>query len=133
MWGKMVIEALLIVEASDWLTAVSVTVIEVGTAAGARKSTPTAGAVEMDWHGFDPAAQTWPKIVLPPAIPFTNQFIFAFAAPVMLALNVCRWLMARVAPGGVTDSTAPLTSVMLAVAVLDALALLVARSVRTKI
>jgi hypothetical protein len=100
-----------------------------GTDAGAKYSTLPAGAVVTITHGLDATTQICPTDVLPPAIPPTCQMTFVFALPEILAVNICRWLAARVAERGDNEMLAELVSVTLAVLEMFGFAWLVARTV----
>jgi hypothetical protein len=129
MCASTVICALAVCDGLAWLTAESATGFGAGTDAGARYSTLPAGAVVTTTQGLEPTTQTCPTNVLPPAIPPTCHVTFAFALPEILAVNICRWLTARVAESGDNEMLAELVSVTLAVLEMLGFAWLVARTV----
>ncbi len=94
------------------LVAVTVTGLEVGTAAGERKSTlPDAGPAG-GMHGTVAGWQIWPRIVFPLGIPFTVQATAVFGVLVTVGVKVVRWVIATEVAGGATVTLTVLTIVM---------------------
>ncbi len=114
MCASTVICALALCDGFAWLTAARVTGFGEGTDAGARNSTLLAGALVTTTHGFDATTQICPTAALPPAMPPACHVTFVFALPVTLAVNICRWLTARVAEVGESEMLAVLVSVTMA-------------------
>ena len=94
------------------LVAVTVTGLDVGTTAGARKSTlPEAGAAGA-MHGTVASWQICPRIVFPLGIPFTVQATAVFGELVTVGVKVVRWVIATEVADGATVTLTVLTIVM---------------------
>jgi hypothetical protein len=96
------------------LVAVTVTGSDVGTTAGARKSTlPEAGAAGA-MHGTVASWQICPRIVFPLGIPLTDHVTAVFDVPATVGVSVARWVIATDTPEGATATVTALTIVTVA-------------------
>jgi hypothetical protein len=93
------------------LVAVTVTGFDVGTPAGARKSTPPEAGPVGATHGTVACWQICPRSVFPLAIPFTNQVTAVFDVLATVGVSVTRWLMATDVAEGATVTLTLLTIV----------------------
>src|SRR5579875_269469 len=98
----MVICALAMIAGLTILAAASVTAFGCGGVCGAQYSIASS-APEGAAHGFEPAAQTWPTVALPFAIPFTAHVTLVFTVPDTEALKLARWPAAIAADGGAIE------------------------------
>src|ERR1700691_2258926 len=84
------------------LVAVTVTGLDVGTTAGARKSTlPEAGAAGA-MHGTVASWQICPRIVFPLGIPLTDHVTAEFDVPATVGVSEVRWVIATEVADGAT-------------------------------
>lgn len=76
-----------------------------------------AAAPVGETQGFDPVWQTWPKLALPLAMPFTLHVTVVSEVFTTVGVNVARWPTVRVAAGGDTLTLTALVTVTVAAAV----------------
>src|SRR5579863_306794 len=129
MCARTVIWALADCDASAWLVTKSVTGLGEGVAPGAKYSTLPAGAELTCWHGLDARTQICPTVVFPPGIPLISHVTFVLGVPEIEAVNIWRWLTARVELNGVSARDTVLEIVTLALPVALGFAELVAWTV----